>query len=154
MDNQYITIVWPKLEDITHQRSSSWASCYRTCTRSTSVGVKRSSSSSSIHPLQHTCCYSSCDRNSRLLHLSRKLKSRNRQAVQNCVQIPISLRFLSFEAFEKVCNGGFLGCLESNSSSSGTGCKWSVSVSRLEGGKAESRNRPLNPEEKIFQSCT
>ena len=56
----------------------------------------------------------------------------------------------NFEAFEKVCNCCFYGCLKSNSSSSGTGCKWSVSVSMLGGGPAESRNRPLNHAKKRY----
>ena len=106
-----------------------------------------------LHVLQHTSFHSSSDRNSRLVHLSRR-----RQEGQNCVQIPISLLFLNFEAFEKVCNGCFHGCLiwrrysglESNSSSSGTGCEWSVSVLMLGGGQAESRTWPLNHEKKRY----
>ena len=38
--------------------------------------------------------------------------------------------------------------MESNSSSSGTGCKWSVPVLMLGGGQAESWNRPLRPVKK------
>ena len=71
------------------------------------------------------------DRNSRLVHLSR-----NRQAGQNCVrvQIPISWLFLNLKAFEKFAMATSMASrssLESNLSSSGTGCKLSVSVSML-----------------------
>ena len=89
------------------------------------------------HARQHICFHhSSSDRNSLLVHLSR-----NSQAGQNCVQIPISSLSWTSRHLRKSKMAASMPawfCLESNSSSLGTGCEWSLSVLLLWGGPAES----------------